>query len=111
VGQEDVLKYEIIIVMIQRILLLPFFLPDPFERVYFFRASRKKVSTEMINPNIPLFIFDIDTPEAETFFRINNLCSDAWDETYWVKRGAIIASLKKYDSQYSHPLIINNKLL
>jgi hypothetical protein len=47
--------------------------------------------------DIDLFVFDIDAPEFQDYSLKNNLRSDGWGETYWVKMGEIVARDKKYD--------------
>src|SRR5687768_9731294 len=48
-------------------------------------------------PDIDLFVFDIDAPAFFDYRLRNNLHSDGWGETFWIKLGKIVASEKKYD--------------
>jgi hypothetical protein len=64
-------------------------------------------------PDINLFVFDIDSLGFVDYRTRNNLHSDGWGETVWVKQGKIVASEKKYDintsSSISEKLKANNK--
>ncbi|MFX1705335.1 hypothetical protein PV783_15330 [Chitinophaga sp. CC14] len=61
--------------------------------------------------SIPLYFFDIDNPDSLRYFDKNELRSDGWGETYWVRDGKIVSTLKKYNSQNIEELILNNALL
>jgi len=58
--------------------------------------------------NIELFVFDIDRRESILFLEKNGLQSDGWGETFWVKGGTIIDSLKKYDMNNIGELVKKN---
>ncbi|NIG52811.1 hypothetical protein [Chitinophaga sp. Cy-1792] len=61
------------------------------------------------NPEIPLFVYDIDNVDylkiSDTFH------SDGWGETFWIKAGQVIATLKKYAIRDLNKLIVNNNQL
>lgn len=66
-------------------------------------------------PDIDLFVFDIDSPGFVNYSRRNHLHSDGWGETFWIRRGKIVASEKKYnintDPSVRDKLKSNNKCL
>ena len=61
--------------------------------------------------SIPLFIYDIDDPLFFEFKSFNNISSDGWGETFWIKSGQIIASKKKYLIIDKEELVKYNKLV
>lgn len=60
------------------------------------------------HPNIILYIFDIDQSNTEEIKNRFNVYSDGWGETFWLKQGHIILSIKKYSSNEINELVNNN---
>ncbi len=61
--------------------------------------------------NFPLYIFDIDVANSNGFLEHHGMCSDGWGETYWVKDGKSVATMKKYTSIDNKLLAVYNDLL
>lgn len=59
-------------------------------------------------PTISLYVYDIDEEKFFDFKTRNNLYSDGWGETFWIKNGGTIAELKKYDDKNWEDLVRNN---
>ncbi|MCF6408080.1 hypothetical protein L3C95_34650 [Chitinophaga filiformis] len=72
----------------------------------------KSLMDSLVNyQDILLLVYDIDEKEALQFFDEQGLQSNGWGETYWIKNGKVISTLKKYGPQNMEELIGKNAKL
>ncbi|WP_343692807.1 hypothetical protein [Chitinophaga sp.] len=76
------------------------------------RAAGKTLIQSLTDfPSIQLFILDNDESATLNFMIENDMLSHGWGETFWLKNGRIISSIKRYDTLKIKDLVTYHRML